>query len=83
MPLILPMAVAACCRPKPLHNCDDGTRPSPWCGYGTCNIFGCACKGGCRHGKRKRMNDDSLQQILSDALRREFDVNEEDFNEYD
>ena len=30
--------------------CADGTAGTPFCGYGRCNIFGCACKGGCRRG---------------------------------
>ncbi|TGZ79455.1 hypothetical protein EX30DRAFT_397042 [Ascodesmis nigricans] len=29
--------------------CGDGTPPTPYCGYGQCNIFGCNCDGGCRH----------------------------------
>lgn len=30
--------------------CDDGTIVTPYCGYGACNAFGCACAGGCRRG---------------------------------
>ncbi|KAH9388474.1 hypothetical protein TYRP_023443 [Tyrophagus putrescentiae] len=29
--------------------CGDCTLPTPYCGYGPCNIFGCNCDGGCRH----------------------------------
>lgn len=29
--------------------CKDGSRPGGmYCGYGSCNVFGCACDGGCR-----------------------------------
>lgn len=28
--------------------CGDGTPPTPHCGKGPCNIFGCNCDGGCR-----------------------------------
>lgn len=34
--------------------CADGTDPTPFCGYGKCNIFGCACEGGCRTGSSLR-----------------------------
>jgi len=27
-------------------NCDDGSNPTPCCGYGNCNAFCCACDGG-------------------------------------
>ncbi|KAH8315483.1 hypothetical protein KR074_005623, partial [Drosophila pseudoananassae] len=31
--------------------CADGTRlVGYYCGKGPCNIFGCDCEGGCRHG---------------------------------
>ncbi|KAH8275790.1 hypothetical protein KR026_011780, partial [Drosophila bipectinata] len=31
--------------------CGDGERlVGYYCGKGPCNIFGCACEGGCRHG---------------------------------
>ena len=28
--------------------CEDCTVATPYCGYGSCNIFGCNCDGGCR-----------------------------------
>ncbi|KAH8284072.1 hypothetical protein KR054_009346 [Drosophila jambulina] len=31
--------------------CADGKAPTgTYCGWGKCNIFGCACNGGCRTG---------------------------------
>lgn len=30
--------------------CADCSDDTPYCGYGKCNIFGCACAGGCRSG---------------------------------
>lgn len=30
--------------------CYDGTKRTPYCGVGKCNIFGCNCDGGCRRG---------------------------------
>lgn len=30
--------------------CSDCTAGTPYCGYGSCNIFGCNCDGGCRTG---------------------------------
>ncbi|EGD92006.1 hypothetical protein H112_00609 [Trichophyton rubrum D6] len=46
----------ACCKPwafaGPKYNkCEDGTTGTPCCGYGKCNGFCCACKGGCRRAK--------------------------------
>lgn len=35
-------------RPLTYHTisfCGDGTKPTPNCGYGKCNLFGCACQG--------------------------------------
>nr|CAH0110888.1 unnamed protein product [Daphnia galeata] len=29
-------------------SCNDGTRGTPCCGVGSCNIFCCNCDGGCR-----------------------------------
>ena len=31
-----------------LFLCADCTSPTPYCGYGRCNFFGCDCAGGCR-----------------------------------
>ena len=30
--------------------CLDCTWATPYCGYDKCNLFGCACGGGCRRG---------------------------------
>ncbi|XP_078664153.1 uncharacterized protein LOC144907222 [Branchiostoma floridae x Branchiostoma belcheri] len=53
-------AESACCRAEKCRGwwkgrwcrCGDGTGPTPYCGYGPCNIFGCNCRGGCRRSKR-------------------------------
>ena len=49
---LLPLATAACCNASQGGGCADRTGGTPCCGYGKCNIFCCACKGGCRHSKR-------------------------------
>ena len=49
---------SACCHPTWYgclgpgvgQACKDGTAPTPYCGYGGCNLFGCDCNGGCRRG---------------------------------
>ncbi|XP_013421533.1 protein Diedel [Lingula anatina] len=41
-------AKAACCKEDKSGWCIDCTESTPYCGYGKCNIFGCACDGGCR-----------------------------------
>ncbi|KAF8884397.1 hypothetical protein BD779DRAFT_1787308 [Infundibulicybe gibba] len=43
----------ACCFCGDNFQCGDGTGCTPYCGQGPCNIFGCACSGGCR-GASKR-----------------------------
>ncbi|KIM76082.1 hypothetical protein PILCRDRAFT_13104 [Piloderma croceum F 1598] len=49
---------AACCYcPYPYTAggiCYDGTKCTPNCGYGPCNIFACNCDGGCRKGPISR-----------------------------
>ena len=50
--VLLPFASAACCDGAIDYKCGDGTPATPCCGYGQCNVFCCACKGGCRHLKR-------------------------------
>ena len=53
------MATAECCysvfkcsEPKdhPAKRCADCEEANIYCGYGSCNIFGCNCDGGCRKG---------------------------------
>lgn len=70
MLLILPAAQAECCYshcvkwvPDPelgrvcvVEKCGDGTEPTPFCGYGPCNIFGCNCDGGCRKASKRRLH---------------------------
>jgi hypothetical protein len=57
LPLLIPYVSADCCSPvcqawNPVGpicydwQCDDGTRGTPYCGQGPCNIFGCNCDGG-------------------------------------
>ncbi|OQE34700.1 hypothetical protein PENCOP_c016G07071 [Penicillium coprophilum] len=44
-----PERTLACCpTTKSKNRCNDGTKGTPYCGKGPCNIAGCACKGGCR-----------------------------------
>lgn len=40
---------AVCCRANIAGRCKDGTKGTPYCGYGKCDFFGCKCAGGCRH----------------------------------
>ncbi|PRW44326.1 Diedel [Chlorella sorokiniana] len=67
--LVLPAAQAECCFPHcvkwvngpegPMclvEKCGDGTEPTPYCGYGKCNIFGCNCDGGCRTASKRRLH---------------------------
>lgn len=42
--------------------CNDGTEGTPYCGYGSCNIFGYNCAGGCRQG-----TSSDAEQIYRDA----------------
>jgi hypothetical protein len=66
---LLPSVMADCCKagllcdPYPKKCCSDGTKPTPCCGYGGCNIFCCACSGGCR--KRSQFN--SEQDCMTEA----------------
>lgn len=41
--------------------CNDGTESTPYCGYGTCNIFGCNCDGGCRMGTLNKAKEKFLE----------------------
>ncbi|CAL8132602.1 unnamed protein product [Orchesella dallaii] len=44
------------------HLCGDNTRPTPCCGYRSCNIFCCNCSdGGCR-GRRWVRDVNTVQQ---------------------
>ncbi|RWS09830.1 uncharacterized protein B4U79_11454, partial [Dinothrombium tinctorium] len=43
------LVVAVCCRTTN-GICADGKKGTPYCGYGSCNMFGCNCDGGCREG---------------------------------
>ncbi|KAI9551472.1 hypothetical protein GHT06_021805 [Daphnia sinensis] len=49
--------------------CKDGTRGTPCCGYGRCNIFCRNCDGGCRTGRTDVEDDgmDSLETVLATA----------------
>ncbi|KAF8884335.1 hypothetical protein BD779DRAFT_784202 [Infundibulicybe gibba] len=35
--------------------CPDNTKCTPFCAYGSCNIFACNCDGGCRGSRRRRV----------------------------
>ncbi|KAF8884396.1 hypothetical protein BD779DRAFT_1801744 [Infundibulicybe gibba] len=48
MMLQMSSVVADCCDCPITFSCNDGTKCTPYCGYGQCNIFGCNCDGGCR-----------------------------------
>ena len=48
---------AKCCKADRIGRCDDGTRGTPCCGNGGCNIFCCHCSRGCRQ-KEKRSSDE-------------------------
>jgi len=53
-------ADAVCCYPRRFSfnelKCGDGTplTTSGYCGYGECNIFGCACRFGCQYARYLR-----------------------------
>jgi len=47
----------ACCGADNKNLCGDNTAGTPCCGYGKCNIFCCACKGGCRHSFTSTMDE--------------------------
>ncbi|KAL1647134.1 hypothetical protein SLS58_002905 [Diplodia intermedia] len=56
---IAPFAAADCCYPTN-NICSDGTEPTPYCGYGSCNVFGCACEGGCRGAAAAKSSSNSI-----------------------
>jgi len=43
-------ATNPCCKANDCGICGDGTKGTPYCGYGKCNFAGCDCDGGCRQG---------------------------------
>ncbi|KAK8067628.1 hypothetical protein PG996_006740 [Apiospora saccharicola] len=47
---LMPSVFAECCNRRDKEDCGDGTLGTPCCPYGSCNIFCCACAGGCRPG---------------------------------
>ncbi|KAK4036054.1 hypothetical protein OUZ56_028125 [Daphnia magna] len=63
---IVPDSVDAC---RPVDGfCRDGTRGTPCCGKGRCNIFCRNCNGGCRRGKTDVVDDgpmDSLETVAT------------------
>ncbi|XP_013419525.1 uncharacterized protein LOC106180166 [Lingula anatina] len=57
---------ADCCYSIPREGfCYDCTRKTPYCGYGKCNIFGCACDGGCRKNCGYKMS--SYSKIINNG----------------
>ncbi|XP_013407114.1 uncharacterized protein LOC106171350 [Lingula anatina] len=49
---------AVCCSSgASLRWCVDCTRRTPYCGKGPCNVFGCACEGGCRQSCGPKLLD--------------------------
>jgi len=61
---MVPTVLGACC--DLATTCGDGTRGTPCCATGKCNIFCCACKGHCR----KKRWDEVPDALLS---KREFE----------
>ncbi|XP_013398944.1 uncharacterized protein LOC106165319 [Lingula anatina] len=45
---IVQHTAAICCRETRGIYCLDCTKKTPYCSYGKCNIFGCACASACR-----------------------------------
>ena len=65
MQFLVERVSSVCCNSKTPGVCDDDTWGTPCCGYRKCNIFCCACKGGCR--SKKRVFEDMLTQFVDDA----------------
>lgn len=57
-------ANADCCYPF-FTKCGDCSAPTPYCGHGPCDIFGCNCDGGCRTGPCERSEE---PPVLLDSL---------------
>lgn len=44
--LVVDITNAECCHPNGAFGaCNDGTKGTPYCGKGTCDMFGCNCAG--------------------------------------
>ena len=50
---VIDLANGVCCRSDGNGCCAGCTIGTPYCGYGSCNIFACNCDGGCRTGTGK------------------------------
>ncbi|KAB2569026.1 Protein Diedel [Lasiodiplodia theobromae] len=70
---VAPIVVAECCGAGFCHKttpncftpnaCADGAWATPCCGRGKCNIFCCACDGGCHNPKlAKRLNIKGMER---------------------
>ncbi|XP_013416209.1 uncharacterized protein LOC106177849 [Lingula anatina] len=57
---VIQEAQAVCCGRYKGPFCKDCTKGTPYCGYGGCNIFGCACENGCRKSCDPKFNYDMM-----------------------
>ncbi len=58
----------ACCTENANGYCGDGSRGTPCCGQGRCNIFCCNCDGGCRRRSDKKRFLDLFRLAAHSAL---------------
>ncbi|XP_078608106.1 uncharacterized protein LOC144880036 [Branchiostoma floridae x Branchiostoma japonicum] len=50
------------------HHCPDGTKGTPFCSHGPCNLFGCSCIGHCKTAKRGVLEEArSLLELLREG----------------
>lgn len=71
-----PQVLSACCNAGSGGSCADGTTSTPCCGFRSCNIFCCACKGGCRTAPELPRLQRSLDMGAQEAGHFErFDIN--------
>lgn len=57
---VLPSVMAVCCETNCM-TCDDGTKGTPCCAHGRCNIFCCNCDDGCRQGNACHKRDNVFE----------------------
>ncbi len=70
--------LSACCNALSSGNCNDNTVSTPCCGIGSCNIFCCACKNGCRMAPPLRQFQRSVELGAQETDQFErFDVNKD------
>lgn len=59
-------------------SCRDGTRSTPCCGYGRCNFFCCACRGGCRRPQGRALFEIQPETQRTDSFN-QFDLDQDGF----